>query len=250
MMHSNDFVLCIKHKGKVLRESNKSVFLPFNSEYQIYIKNLNHDRKGIVKVEIDGMDISNDQEFVINPNDTITLERFMLDGDLKQGKKFKFVKASNPNVTDPQNNDNGNIKVTCWLEKQSTFSPTITWTNTREFKHPTFITYDSDNTAGNPIFYTSNNTIYNSSMQTTGHLESIEEQGATIEGSNSYQQFHTVKTGKKDWSTHTVLILQLKPHKKVKTVHNTRFKYCPRCGQKQKYNNNFCPNCGHHQVEM
>lgn len=42
MVYNNNLIACIKVDGKVLREKNSSVELPFGTEYTILLKNLNN----------------------------------------------------------------------------------------------------------------------------------------------------------------------------------------------------------------
>jgi len=257
MMHSNNFVLAVKHNGKILRENkNKQVFLPFNSEYQLLIKNLNKYRKAIANIEIDGMYISGSQEFQINANSTAIIERFILDGNLTQGRKFKFVEKYHPNVSDPTNKENGIIKVTFWLERvQYPIIPDyiISYPNTWEYYpyypnmweyYPYYVYNDNTNTNDGYKSEFNINSTYCSNSCTSpskGITRSISP-GATIEGDKSQQQFTETTKVYKDFATETILQLQLMPFANSVTVNQP--KYCPRCGAKQKYHNKFCPNCG------
>ncbi len=49
-MHNEKFVACIKVAGKVLKEQKDKVFIPFGSEYSIYLRNLNTVR-ALVRVQ-------------------------------------------------------------------------------------------------------------------------------------------------------------------------------------------------------
>jgi len=74
MMYSEKFAVCIKSAGKVLREFNKdSVYIPFSSEYTILIKNLN-TMKALVKVYIDGNDVTEGIHLVVNPKEDYVLK--------------------------------------------------------------------------------------------------------------------------------------------------------------------------------
>ena len=56
MVYQNKVVAVIKVDGKVLREDNGSVRLPFGSEYSVLVKNLNSVRVE-AKITIDGKDV-------------------------------------------------------------------------------------------------------------------------------------------------------------------------------------------------
>lgn len=92
MMYSNNFAAAIICSGKVLREFGDTVYLPFGSEYKIRLKNLNSSRAK-VKVEIDGECVT-DGGLVIGSKQTLDLERFIRNGNLDQGNRFKFIERS------------------------------------------------------------------------------------------------------------------------------------------------------------
>ena len=92
-MYSNKLACCVKSNNKVLREFEDQVYLPFNSEYSIFIKNKNSVRAS-VKIEIDGVDVTEGVSLIVNPNDEIELERFIKNGNLLEGNKFKFIQRS------------------------------------------------------------------------------------------------------------------------------------------------------------
>jgi hypothetical protein len=122
-MYKNSFVVSIHDtKKNVLRENKeKEVFLPFDSEYGIKLKN-NNSRKAVAEVTIDGTNVLGSNKLVIDVDSFVDLERFCIDGDVKKGNKFKFVKAGvedpHPDIQDPTSPENGNIKVRFWLEKE------------------------------------------------------------------------------------------------------------------------------------
>jgi hypothetical protein len=52
------------------------VYLPFGSEYSIYIKNLS-SKKAVATITVDGQDVLNGDGIIINGNDTSELEGFI-----------------------------------------------------------------------------------------------------------------------------------------------------------------------------
>lgn len=92
-MYNNQFAVAIKAAGKVLREQKDKVFLPFGSEYSIYLKNLNTVR-ALVRIELDGVSVTGGTDLVVHPNGSIDLERFMKSGNLSQGNRFKFIERT------------------------------------------------------------------------------------------------------------------------------------------------------------
>ena len=51
--YQDNFAAVIKCDGIILREQDKTVKLPFDSEYSILLKNLD-SRRALVRIEIDG----------------------------------------------------------------------------------------------------------------------------------------------------------------------------------------------------
>ena len=92
-MYSHQFAAAIKVNSVVLRESSGEVAVPFGSEYAIYLKNMASVR-AMVKVEIDGTDVTEGSWLVLNPNSNMDLERFIRNGNWNQGNRFKFIKRT------------------------------------------------------------------------------------------------------------------------------------------------------------
>lgn len=219
-MHSNNTVVTICDSNKKsLRELNSEkttngrkckIFLPFESEYQFLIKNLN-DTRILVNIDIDGTNITNDG-LIVDKNSSSYLERFLNDA-----KKFKFVPKTNENVSDPTNPENGFIKVVIYKEKTEPkidFSKLIEELNKKEkiFKDPPDWykpykpwplypnqPYDSDHWTFDNTRITCSATNYSEppysgKIKSPGVLtrefdNSGYSNGATIEGSHSNQTF-------------------------------------------------------------
>ena len=92
-MHQNKLVCAIKSNGKVLREHGDTVYIPFSSEYTLYVKNLNSVRVQL-KIEIDGKDIFDGDEFIVNANSSVEIERSIVGGNLSAGNRFKFIERT------------------------------------------------------------------------------------------------------------------------------------------------------------
>lgn len=90
-MHSNNFVAVIKAGGKVLREANSIVHIPFGSEYTILLKNLNGVRAHC-NVTVDGKGATIGK-LILPAHGTVELERF-LNGNLNEGNRFKFIERT------------------------------------------------------------------------------------------------------------------------------------------------------------
>lgn len=92
-MHKSNFVTAIKVGGKVLREFDNSVYIPFGSEYTILLKNLSSVRAR-VSVSIDGKDALDGMRLVVNPKSSIDLKRFIKNGNMDAGNAFKFIEKT------------------------------------------------------------------------------------------------------------------------------------------------------------
>ena len=92
-MYNNKLAVALKSNGKVLREFKDEVYVPFGNEYSIFIKNLNSVR-ALATVTVDGVDVGDGTRFVIDPNDSIDIERFIKNGNLDEGNRLKFIERT------------------------------------------------------------------------------------------------------------------------------------------------------------
>ena len=116
-MHNQQIVACVKCDGKILRERGDVVTIPFGSTYSIYLRNLGSVRAE-VSVSVDGRDIADGQRFVINPNSSMEIERFLKNENTKTGNKFKFIERTAA-IEDHRGigSDDGLIRVEAWRER-------------------------------------------------------------------------------------------------------------------------------------
>jgi len=91
-MYGNKLAAAIKVNGKVLREFKDTVYIPFGSEYTILVKNLNTVRS-IVNIYLDGENVV-PGGLVIDPGREVDLERWVKNGNLREGNKFKFIERT------------------------------------------------------------------------------------------------------------------------------------------------------------
>ena len=93
-MYESKMALAVKANGRVLRENKDTVYLPFGCEFSLLVKNLNSVR-AIVKIWIDGTDVTEGTSgLIVQPNDSVDLERFIKNGNLSAGNKFKFIERT------------------------------------------------------------------------------------------------------------------------------------------------------------
>ena len=118
MMYRSNFVCSLKVGGKILRENSGVVTLPFGSEYGVLLKNLG-SRRAMVKVSVDGQDATEGTRLILQPNSSLELERFIKEGNLKSGNRFKFIERTKK-IEDHRGikEDDGLVRVEFWAEKE------------------------------------------------------------------------------------------------------------------------------------
>jgi hypothetical protein len=92
MMYGNKLAAAIKVNGKVLREFKDTVYIPFGSEYSILVKNL-HTTRAVVNIFLDGENVV-PGGLVIDPGREVDLERWIKNGNLSEGNRFKFIERT------------------------------------------------------------------------------------------------------------------------------------------------------------
>ena len=92
MMYNQKLVASIKVKGKILREFKDTVYIPFASEYSVLLKNLKTVR-AVVNVFVDGENAV-PGGLVIDPGRSVDLERWIKNGNLSEGNRFKFIERT------------------------------------------------------------------------------------------------------------------------------------------------------------
>ena len=92
-MYNNKLVASLKANGKILREFKDTVYIPFGAEYSFLIKNLNTTR-ALVNIYIDGDNVI-EGGLVLNAGQEVDLERYVKNGNLSAGNRFKFIERTN-----------------------------------------------------------------------------------------------------------------------------------------------------------
>ena len=237
-MYQSGFVVVVKdQKGKVLREkieknckclsdcyclnsSAPSVYLPFNTHYSLLLKN-NHNRRAVATIYIDGTEVISNRRIIIPPNSDVEIERFCIDGDLDNGRKFYFVPKDDSRVSDPTNKENGLIEVIFRLEKEYKYKPAIIDEPQQQpIKYPEIppqwpwgSPWDKQELPNSP--WDQNNlwcsTNYNSEVKSFSIRSKCENSiGATVEGNLSNQKFTTASSIGELESSSTTIKLQLR----------------------------------------
>ena len=92
MMYQSKLVASLKANGKILREFKDTVYIPFGSEYSFLLKNL-HTTRAVVNIYIDGDNVV-EGGLVLDPGREVDLERYVKNGNLSAGNKFKFIERT------------------------------------------------------------------------------------------------------------------------------------------------------------
>lgn len=195
-----NFVASIIYNNRPLREVNKNgkrtCILPHGSEYKLRLKNKKSVRCQ-VEVFIDGTDVLFGKRLVINPGNSIDLERFVEDQD--KGKKFKFVSIKEATdagqLQDPEYFDNGRIEIKIYEEIFYTLT-NYTFYSTPDYTYSQDYSKSPGWCQGSTVYLNTKqqHTDYittNPSLSASNCLDTpINNKGVTIEGEESNQKFY------------------------------------------------------------
>lgn len=251
MVYKKNIVVALKVQGKILREEGNFVTLPFGSEYSILIKNLN-SRKALVSIEIDGQDVLDGSQLIIDANSDIELEGFKKRN--KVTNRFKFIEKTQE-ISDYRGDriDDGIIRVEATFEKEwkHLIDNTSFWyyypiygsdgKNDPQWNYNVSFTNNSGFASGGIVSNQAN-------CVTRGEFTIPNEEGITVKGNNdSKQQFVNGYIGSLESESH-VIVLKLRGTYKKEKVNTPVFvrqkKKCEICGKVSKSNVKFCANCG------
>lgn len=248
MMYSNNFIVVIKHKGKVLRESNNGVVrLPFGSDYSILLKNKD-SRKAVANVEIDGENVATG--IIVPENDSVELKGAI--EDLRVNNCFRFIKKTKE-ISNYRGNrpDDGLVRVEYRFEQREIELPI------RPLKRKSCdIWVDDFKSSGDwtyiPCSHTNDgtgNATFNNCYYTHGAtMDSFSDEGITVPGAETRQDFvygHTKPLESRSF----VIILHLRGRTKERRLIRKPITVkarlrCNTCGRKSKSSVKFCGNCG------
>ena len=269
-MYGNKLAAAIKVNGKVLREFKDTVYIPFGSEYSILVKNL-EGRRAVVNVYIDG-DNAVPNGLVLGPNQEVELERKIVNNNLREGNRFKFIERTENIENSPRGIklEDGLIRIEHQFELPRPIVNIPTWTTTTttwDTSFPTYKTYNVNGALRGADFSNGEQVRAMASTATTATLNSmgisassevhdgmatmdsyVSDVGITVPGSKSTQTFQTAYIGALESAKHTMVIKLVgdlgdnKPVVKPVTVkHKPK---CVTCGKQNKAHAKFCQECG------
>lgn len=233
MMFSNKFVSAIKSNGKILREFKDTVFIPFGQEYAIILKNLNSVR-AIATITIDGTDVC-PGGLVVNAGQEIELERWIKNGNLTCGNKFKFISRT------AEIEQHRGIKLEDGIIRvEFQYEAALIVKSVSGVQWP----YNPDTNTG---YWLGPVSAQNCSI-TRNMAQSAGAPGITVPGSKSNQSFQTVSNFVLDPEKHVMVLkllgelADLTPVKESVTV--AAKQKCPTCGVVNKATAAYCSSCG------
>jgi len=243
MAYRKNFVVAIKHNGRILRELDETVNLPFGSEYSVLLKNKD-SRKAVAKLEIDGQDVLDGNSIIVDANTSVELKGFMKGTTVRN--KLRFIKKTKQ-ISDYRGDriDDGLVRVEFWFEKEET--PQLwpePWGGTQIY-YSNF----SGGIIGSGPGANLGSSCNNVSTNYTAPVKcKADDNGITVKGSETYQGYTYGSTKPLELAS-TVITLRLsgftKTKKKVKKalVVNARLT-CSTCGKRSKSSAKFCGRCG------
>jgi hypothetical protein len=268
MVYQDKFVVAIRCNGKILREDQDVVTLPFSSSYEILLKNLS-TRKAQVKISVDGQDVLDGQSLVVFPNSNSELTGFLK--NLNVTNKFKFIQKTEE-ISEFRGDkiDDGMIRVEYAFEKE--IEKTILY--------ETHIYHDVQHHY--PMYYTQNpfwsNSIGGSSVSSSPPSSTLTrscsshqvlncsinnsntpndginallgnniDQGITVKGEETIQRFNSTSIGQLE--NPKVLIIRLRGINNngnivEQPIMSQEKIQCNTCGRKNESLFKFCSNCG------
>ena len=269
--HRNNFIVVLKVNGKTLREVSGNIYIPFESEYSIEMRNLDASRKCQVEVEIDGENIADGKGFLIYPNGCLNLERFV--DDLNYGQRFKFIQKTKE-IAEARGDKviDGTIRVMVQFEKVREFRPSYpiyppqyptSWKHYKYesncnirprsmFSNPDCIRGSSDSEHVYSSCVSSSNKVAKSNLSTSqlgfSEINPSKDEGITAHGSMSHQNFSVGYIGELEDGIHTI-VFHLKGCNDneviVKKPITTKMKIeCPVCFKRMKSSFSYCSQCG------
>mgnify|MGYP001563284318 CR=1 FL=1 len=277
-MFRKSFVACLKVQGQILRESEDTVRLPFGAEYAVFLRNY-QSRRAVVRVEIDGQDVLDGRRLVVEPNSSLELERFLKDGDLHKGNRFRFIhKTEKIQAHRGDRVDDGIVRIS-WQYEQPT-QQIITKTihhiyHDRAYRPETYpgghLWYFVDSGGANTGGATSDSATYTSYNATSNDVREMSvpcnatasavplathytpapnaDEGITVAGSHSTQTFQATYVGTLDPEVH-VITLRLLGESPItgqvveKPVTVKEKLQCPTCGTDNTSKHHYCGECG------
>lgn len=218
MVYKDKFVMCVIVNGQVQPErADRSVPVPFGTEYTLRFRNKHANRRAVVRFTIDGEDVSGGG-YVIGPDSFIDIQRHS-----KRDAAFKLVPLDSPEAVDAgkNRNDNGEkgvIEAKFYLERERVVyrqQPVRERTPWPQKKYP----YEYIGPETQPEFFGLSHTCdaapaasFNASLSDCHVEKNVRSRSlrdaATVEGSRTGQTFQYVDIQLESQSVDLMLVLR------------------------------------------
>ncbi len=273
-MFKHGLVAVVKSNGKIFREINENgssvIYLPFGSEYSLEFKN-NENRKAVVSVSIDGKDVMDGKQLIVDANQRSEIKGF-LEGSLAKNS-FRFIEQTEKIKNHRgESIDDGIIRIEFQFEKElpkieRTIKRVIEeyhpprypfWYSTEEIfssnssrqrakRSPMKGGGESKNIHPAACFSTDSAT--SDPNQVLRSCQNIVEndRGITVAGSHVNQQFSQGYTRDLEEQKH-VIVFELRGKKSdgeevIKPILTRQKVECPTCGTKSHSGARYCSEC-------
>lgn len=271
IMYQNSFAVALKHNGKILRENKDLVQLPFGSEFSVLVKNLN-SRRAKFTLHIDGTDVLDGTEIIVNANSEVEMKRFIRNGNMNEGNAFKFIERTQAIEDGPRGIkvDDGIVRVEFWFEKElpeikTVYHKDIWWTEPYYPYRPVYWgepLYNGTLRSANISEKTKGiGTVYQNSVRSSVQTASgqnmsassasfsanVNDVGITVPGSKIEQKFQTVYEFNSEVNSHVIVIRMAGRKGEVEVVEAVTVKMkqkCSACNHTNKASSSFCSKCG------
>ena len=244
-MYQNNFIVVIKHKGKILREVDGEVSLPFNSQYSILLKNKD-SRSALADIEVDGENVLSGKGLIIEGNTFQEIKGFMRDMSITN--RFKFIhKTKEISRYRGDRIDDGIISVSYRFEKEKLQPIKIMrdWCEPFPYPKPCPDRYPDVKYNSGPVMSSCYTGISTSDIV----AQNYSDEGITVKGSKITQEYQYGEVDELEYKTYTITLKlkgQIKQSKKIVTkplTVKTKLQ-CSTCGRRSKSSATFCYNCG------
>jgi hypothetical protein len=267
MMYQSKLVASLKANGRILREFKDTVYIPFGSEYSFLLKNL-HTQRAVVNIFIDGTDVV-EGGVVLDPGREVDLERYIKNGNLTEGNRFKFIERTAAIEDGPRGVklEDGLVRIEFQFEKpyvppqwnNSSWIGSVSGSTTLASYNVNGMMRSVDWSKNGEVTaqaasasvdkYCADNGIINK-MELHDGMATMDwnDVGITVPGSKSTQKFQTVTMGAMEAEKHSMIIKLLgetpdnKPVLKPVTVE--RKPKCVTCGKQNRAHAKYCVECG------
>ena len=254
MMYESKLVASLKANGKILREHKDTVYIPFGSEYSFLIKNLN-TKRALVNIYIDGDNVVPDG-LVVNAGQEINLERWIKNGNLKEGNRFKFIeRTSDIEAHRGIKLEDGLVRIEFQFEL---YDMNQFFVNNQIYGKGLTrgigdVTYGVPQGTGSATYSSVSGASWISasgaSLNTTNiSAQAANDVGITVPGSKSTQSFTTTTMGVMEAEKHNIVLKLLGEtpgNRPVLQPVTVKMKpKCVTCGTTNKATAKFCNKCG------